>query len=217
MRHRKSGRKLNRTSSHRKALFRNMAKALLTYESIRTTEAKAKELRKVVDRLITLALKNDLHARRQAYKVLNSHQMVQRLFDEIGPRFDGGGGYTRIIKLSSPRKGDCAPMVIIELTKLAGASAPVEEPKVEEKPAAPKKAAAKKADDAKKAAPKKAAKPAAKKAEKAETEEKPKKAAPKKAAKPAAKKADDAKKAAPKKAAKPAAKKAPATKDKAES
>lgn len=203
MRHRKSGRKLNRSASHRKAMFKNMAKALLTYESIRTTEAKAKELRKIVDRLITLALKNDLHARRQAYKVLGSHQMVQRLFDEIGPRFEGGkGGYTRIIKLSSPRKGDAAPMVIIELTKLAGA-APVEEPKAdEEKPAkkapakkaAPKKAAAEKeekADEekpakkapAKKAAPKKAA-PKKTAAKKDEGEEKPKKAPAKKKAAP---------------------------------
>ncbi|CCH50556.1 50S ribosomal protein L17 [Pseudodesulfovibrio piezophilus] len=125
MRHRKSGRKLNRSNSHRTAMFKNMARALLTYEQIRTTEAKAKELRRVVDKLITLALRNDLHTRRQAYKVLGSHQMVQRLFDVIGPRFEGGtGGYTRIIKLSQPRKGDCAPMVIIELTKKAVDTAP---------------------------------------------------------------------------------------------
>lgn len=124
MRHRKSGRKLNRSDSHRRAMFRNMAKALLTYERIRTTEAKAKELRKVVEKLITLALKNDLHSRRQAYKVLNNHQLVQRLFDEIAPRFEGGkGGYTRIVKLSTPRKGDCAPMVIMELTKRTEAAA----------------------------------------------------------------------------------------------
>lgn len=127
MRHRNSGRKLGRTNAHRKALFRNMAKSLLTYESIRTTEAKAKELRGVVEKLITLALRNDLHSRRLAYKVLNSHTLVQRLFDEIGPRFVGGtGGYTRIIKLSQPRRGDCAPMVIIELTKLAQPEAAVE-------------------------------------------------------------------------------------------
>ena len=92
MRHRKSGRKLNRTNTHRAAMFKNMARALLTYEQIRTTEAKAKELRRIVDKLITLALRNDLHARRQAYKVLGSHQMVQRLFDDIGPRFEGGKG-----------------------------------------------------------------------------------------------------------------------------
>ncbi|NDV17924.1 50S ribosomal protein L17 [Pseudodesulfovibrio sp. JC047] len=147
MRHRKSGRKLNRSNTHRAAMFKNMARALLTYEQIRTTEPKAKELRRIVDKLITLALRNDLHARRQAYKVLGSHQLVQRLFDEIGPRFEGGtGGYTRIIKLSQPRKGDCAPMVIIELTQKA-ADAPAEKeakPAKEEKKAAPEKAAAKK-------------------------------------------------------------------------
>lgn len=209
MRHRKSGRKLNRTNSHRKAMFRNMARALLTYERIRTTEAKAKELRKVVDNLITLAIRDDLHARRLAYKALNNHQMVQRLFDEIGPRYkEGGGGYTRILKLSQPRKGDCAPMVVIELTKKGGDLEAAEEIK-EEKPAkkaAPKKAAPKKekADEAaeekpaKKAPAKKAApKKAAAKKEKAEetAEEKPKKkAAPKKAAakKKDEEKADDA-------------------------
>lgn len=127
MRHRKSGRKLNRSNSHRTAMFKNMARALMTYEQIRTTEPKAKELRRIIDKLITLALRNDVHARRQAYKVLGSHQMVQRLFDVIGPRFEGGtGGYTRIIKLSKPRSGDCAPMVIIALTKM-GDDAPAGE------------------------------------------------------------------------------------------
>jgi len=137
MRHRNSGRKLNRSTPHRTAMFKNMARALLTYEQIRTTETKAKELRRIVDKLITLAVKNDLHGRRQAFKVLGSHQLVQRLFDVIGPRFDGNGGYTRILKLSQPRKGDCAPMVIIELTRKAEAPkeeakpAKTEEPKVE--------------------------------------------------------------------------------------
>ena len=144
MRHRKSGRKLNRSNSHRAAMFKNMARALLTYEQIRTTEAKAKELRRIVDKLITMALRNDLHTRRQAYKVLGSHQMVQRLFDEIGPRFEGGvGGYTRIVKMSLPRKGDCAPMVIIELTKKAEKSAP-EAPAKEESKKAPAPKAEKK-------------------------------------------------------------------------
>jgi large subunit ribosomal protein L17 len=127
MRHRNSGRKLNRTNAHRKALMRNMALALLTHERIRTTEAKAKELRKVVESLVTLGLRDDLHSRRLAYKALNNHQMVQRLFDEIAPRFkDGKGGYTRILKLALPRRGDNAPMVVIELTKLAEAAAPAE-------------------------------------------------------------------------------------------
>lgn len=137
MRHNKSGRKLNRNSSHRSAMFKNMARAVMTYETIRTTEAKAKELRSVVDGLITLALKNDLPARRQAFKVLGNHQMVKHLFDEVGPRFAGGtGGYTRIVRLSQPRIGDSAPMVIFELTKLAEkAVAETAVPKTEEKSA----------------------------------------------------------------------------------
>ena len=178
MRHRKSGRKLNRSNTHRAAMFKNMARALMTYEQIRTTEPKAKELRRIVDKLITLAIRNDLHARRQAYKVLGSHQMVQRLFDVIGPRFEGGkGGYTRIIKMSQPRKGDCAPMVIIALTKLA-ADFPTEEAPAKEEPkkAAPKKAAEKKTapkkdeekKPAKKAAPKKKAESTEEKSETAE-------------------------------------------------
>lgn len=116
MRHSKSGRKLGRNPSHRKALLRNMAKALLINSRITTTEAKAKTLRGVVEPLITLALKNDLHARRQAYDVLGEHKLVSRLFDEIGPLYkQGGGGYTRVVKLAVPRKGDAAPLAIIEL------------------------------------------------------------------------------------------------------
>ncbi|WP_438616464.1 50S ribosomal protein L17, partial [Oceanidesulfovibrio indonesiensis] len=92
-------------------MFRNMARSLLTHGRIKTTEAKAKELRSVADKLITLALRNDLHARRQAYRVLENHQLVKKLFDEIGPRFVGvKGGYTRVVKLAVPRAGDCAPM-----------------------------------------------------------------------------------------------------------
>ncbi|GAB6177903.1 hypothetical protein JCM16814_27940 [Desulfobaculum senezii] len=202
MRHRKAGKKLNRSASHRKAMFRNMAKAMITHESIRTTEVRAKELRRVVEKLVTLARKNDVPARRQAYKVLGNHTLVKRLFDEIGPRFVGvPGGYTRVVKLGQPRTGDCAPMAIIEFTRTAG--------EVEEKKEAPKKEAPAKKAPAKKAAPKKAAE---KKEEKAE-EEKPKKApakkaAPKKAAAKKEEKADEekpkkapAKKAAPKKAA----------------
>ena len=107
MRHKKSGRKLGRNPSHRKALHKNMAKALLIHGRITTTEAKAKTLRGVVEPLITLALKNDLAARRQAYRILGEHKLVNRLFDEIGPLFQGGGGgYTRVVKLAHPRKGD---------------------------------------------------------------------------------------------------------------
>jgi large subunit ribosomal protein L17 len=122
MRHRKSGRKLNRTWAHRKAMFRNMARSLLVYERIRTTEPKAKELRAVVEKLITLSKTNDLHSRRQAFKVLENHGLVKKLFDEIGPRFAGvPGGYTRVVKLGLPRAGDSASMAMIELTRLAPA------------------------------------------------------------------------------------------------
>jgi large subunit ribosomal protein L17 len=104
-------------------LLQNLAKALLIHGKIRTTEMKAKELRRVVEPLITLAKRNDLHARRQAYRVLNDHALVKRLFDEIGPLFAGvPGGYTRILKLALPRKGDNAPMAIIELSRTAEAS-----------------------------------------------------------------------------------------------
>ena len=127
MRHSNSGKKLSRNPSHRKALFRNMSKALLTHGRIRTTEIKAKELRGVVESLITLGRRDDLAARRQAFSVLGDHKLVQKLFGEIAPRFAGvAGGYTRVIKLAMPRKGDCAPMAIIELTKQAEEAAAAE-------------------------------------------------------------------------------------------
>lgn len=125
MRHSNSGKKLSRNPSHRKALFRNMAKALLTHGKIRTTEIKAKELRRVVEPLITLGLRDDLHSRRLAYRVLNNHQLVKQLFDVIAPAFAGvPGGFTRVIKLATPRRGDNAPMAVIELTRIAGETAP---------------------------------------------------------------------------------------------
>lgn len=127
MRHSNSGKKLSRNPSHRKALLRNMSKALLTHGRIRTTEVKAKELRGVVESLITLARRNDVAARRQAYRELGSHQLVQKLFDEIAPRFAGvPGGFTRVVKLAMPRRGDCAPMAIIELTRQEAVEAPAE-------------------------------------------------------------------------------------------
>ncbi|MYL81693.1 50S ribosomal protein L17 [Desulfovibrio aerotolerans] len=138
MRHKKSGRKLGRTASHRKALMRNMARSLLIHERIRTTEHKAKELRGVVENLVTLAQTDSVHARRMAYKVLENHQLVARLFNEIGPRFQGQpGGFTRVVKMGLPRAGDCAPMAIIELTKLNG-----EAPAPSVKEVAPQEAAA---------------------------------------------------------------------------
>lgn len=123
MRHSNSGKKLSRNPSHRKALFRNMAKALLTHGKIRTTEIKAKELRRVVEPLITLGLRDDLHSRRLAYRVLGNHQLVKQLFDVIAPAFVGvPGGFTRVIKLAAPRRGDNAPMAVIELTRSASAA-----------------------------------------------------------------------------------------------
>jgi len=118
MRHSNAGKKFSRTPPHRKALLLNLAKALLNHGKIRTTEVKAKELRGVVEPLITLALRNDLHARRQAYRALGNHALVKRLFDEVGPLFAGvPGGFTRVIKLARPRRGDNAPLALIELTR----------------------------------------------------------------------------------------------------
>lgn len=118
MRHSNSGRKFSRTPSHRAVLLQNLTRALLQNGKIRTTLLKAKDMRRVVEPLITLAQRNDVHARRQAYKVLKDHTLVQFLFDEVGPLFAGvPGGYTRIIRLAMPRRGDNAPMALIELTK----------------------------------------------------------------------------------------------------
>lgn len=115
MRHRKQGRKLNRTRSHRKALFKNMAVALLTHEQIVTTLPKAKELRSVVDKLITLGKRGDLHARRQAASQLQDAAAVKKLFDVFGDRYkERPGGYTRVLKAGF-RYGDNAPMAVIEL------------------------------------------------------------------------------------------------------
>ena len=115
MRHRKSGRKLGRTSSHRKALFRNMVTSLLEHERIQTTDAKAKELRGIADRMITLGKRGDLHARRQALSVIRSKDVAAKVFGELADRYrERPGGYTRVIKLGN-RAGDAAPVSIIEL------------------------------------------------------------------------------------------------------
>ncbi len=114
MRHRKSGRKLNRDSSHRKAMFANMASSLIKHEQINTTLPKAKELRPIVEKLITLGKRGDLHARRLAYARIPDRAMVSKLFDVLGPRYaDRQGGYIRIIRANF-RHGDCAPMAYIE-------------------------------------------------------------------------------------------------------
>ena len=114
MRHRSSGRKLNRTSKHRQMLFRNLSQALIKHEQIVTTLPKAKELRPVIEKLITLGKKGGLHARRQAFAKLRDEKMVIKLFDVLSVRYsERQGGYTRVLKAGF-RYGDAAPMAVIE-------------------------------------------------------------------------------------------------------
>jgi large subunit ribosomal protein L17 len=200
MRHLKTGRILGRTTAHRKALFRNMVTALIRRERIRTTLAKAKELRSHVEKTITLGKKGTLHAKRLARKVVVEKEAFIKLFGTLSERYaKRAGGYTRIIKIGH-RRGDDAPMAFIELVDREG-DAPAAKDKSEKK-AAPKKTAAKKPEKKAEAKPEKEKKTA----KKDETKKKPaeaKKAAPKKAAakKPAkaATKKAATKKAAPKK------------------
>ncbi|RUM45790.1 MAG: 50S ribosomal protein L17 [Desulfocapsa sp.] len=115
MRHRKAGRKLNRTVAHRKAMLRNMVTSLLEHERIVTTVPKAKETRRVAEKMITLGKRGDLHARRQAMAYIRSKGIVAKLFDELSGQYaDRQGGYTRIIRTGN-RYGDAAPMAIVEL------------------------------------------------------------------------------------------------------
>ncbi|MDX1376300.1 MAG: 50S ribosomal protein L17 [Burkholderiales bacterium] len=134
MRHGHGLRKLNRTSSHRLAMLRNMTNSLLRHERISTTLPKAKELRRVVEPMITLGKRSSLANRRLAFNRLRDREMVTKLFDELGPRFSKrNGGYLRILK-SGYRKGDNAPMALVVLTELAEAAA-AEEAATEEKKA----------------------------------------------------------------------------------
>jgi large subunit ribosomal protein L17 len=115
MRHRKSGRQLNRNSSHRKAMFQNMAVSLLRHEAIKTTLPKAKELRRVAEPFITMAKTDSVHKRRLAFNRLRDREIVGKLFNELGPRYkDRPGGYLRILKMGY-RTGDSAPMAYVEL------------------------------------------------------------------------------------------------------
>ena len=115
MRHKKSGRRLGRNSSHRKAMFRNMATSLVRHETIKTTLPKAKELRRVVEPLITLAKEDDVANRRLAFSRLRDKEAVGKLFTDLGPRFkERPGGYLRILKMG-PRPGDAAPMALVQL------------------------------------------------------------------------------------------------------
>ena len=117
MRHLNRVAKLNKTKSHRKALFQNLANALFQHERITTTVPKAMELRRVADRLITLAKKKDLHSQRLAFEALRDKEIVKKLFTDIGDRYSAiNGGYTRVLKIGN-RKGDNAPMAMIELTQ----------------------------------------------------------------------------------------------------
>ena len=191
MRHLKAGRKLGRTSAHRKALFRNLVGALILRERISTTLAKAKELRGKVEKTITLGKKGTLHARRQAFKLAPQKETVQKVFGPLAERYaKRPGGYTRIIKIG-PRKGDNAPMAFIELVDREGDAPAQEKAKGAAKKAAPKTLA--KTEATPKTAEKKPVekKTAAKKETKTEKEtDTKKKADPKK---PAAKDKEDKK------------------------
>jgi large subunit ribosomal protein L17 len=117
MRHKVAGRKLGRSSAHRKALYRNLVTDLLNYEKITTTEAKAKEIRSLAERMITLGKEGELNSRRRALSFILDKKVTEKIFNELAPRYaERPGGYTRIIKLG-PRLGDGAPMAQIELVK----------------------------------------------------------------------------------------------------
>jgi large subunit ribosomal protein L17 len=123
MRHRVAGVKLGRTTAHRRALLRNLVTALLEHEAVRTTDAKAKELRRWGDRMITLGKSGTLHARRRAATIIQRRSVLKKLFDEIAPRYGSrNGGYTRVVKLGT-RHGDAAPLSLVELVERAGAQA----------------------------------------------------------------------------------------------
>jgi large subunit ribosomal protein L17 len=141
MRHLNQGRKLSRTSAHRKALFKNLVLSLIRHERIKTTDAKAKELRRYADRMVTLGKRGDLACRRRAFSFLQSRDAVKKLFDEIAPRFkDRAGGYTRVIKFGV-RIGDAASISVVEFT---GVSSEAKEKKPRKKGAAQKEAPARK-------------------------------------------------------------------------
>jgi large subunit ribosomal protein L17 len=140
MRHMKSGKKFNRNSSHRVAMFRNMASSLITHELIRTTLPKAKELRRVAEPLITMAKNDSVAKRRLAFARLRDRDAVTKLFNDLGPRYkERPGGYLRILKCA-PRTGDNAPMAYVELVGRAAeaAAAPAEKPVKAKKEAKPK-------------------------------------------------------------------------------
>jgi large subunit ribosomal protein L17 len=125
VRHQRSGKKLGRDSAHRRALYSNLAGALIEHGRIKTTEAKAKAVKPIAEQMITLGRRGDLHARRQALSFLRSQDVVHKLFADVGPRFaDRPGGYSRIVKLG-PRAGDSAQMVYLELVDYVPEATPV--------------------------------------------------------------------------------------------
>lgn len=139
MRHQKAGLKFGRTSSHRNAMFRNMVTSLFKYDRIRTTDAKAKEVRRWADFMITLAKRGDLHARRQAMALIREKDVVHKLFEEAADRFGSiKGGYSRIVKLGI-RPGDKAPVSLIELLAIEKSKKKIVEKKKKEKAPAEKK------------------------------------------------------------------------------
>ena len=148
MRHRKKGRKLNRTASHRKALLRNLANQLFEHKEIKTTTAKAKEARSTVERLITYAKKGDLHHRRLAFRFLRNKESIKILFDELAPAFsEREGGYTRLLKLGN-RQGDAASISMLQLVgfeKLSDTSKPEKKKKTKKKETTPQLESAEKA------------------------------------------------------------------------
>jgi large subunit ribosomal protein L17 len=128
MRHKARSRKLGRTSTHRKAMYRNMVTSLLEHERIQTTDAKAKEVRRIAERMITLGKRGGLHARRRALRVIRRREVAAKVFDELAERYrDRAGGYTRVLKLGS-RRGDAAPLSLVELVE-PGVPAAHDEPK----------------------------------------------------------------------------------------
>jgi large subunit ribosomal protein L17 len=166
MRHQKRVKTLNRTKSHRKALLMNLANSLFHHESIKTTNPKAMELKRVAERLITLAKRKDLHSLRLAFSFLRDKNVVRKLFSDIGERYSAiNGGYTRVLKIGN-RKGDNAPMALIELTQKK------EEKKANEEKKPAKKAEKKSEKKPEKKADKKTTKPAEKKPAKKATKKK---------------------------------------------
>ncbi len=125
MRHQRAGKKLGRDSAHRRALYANLAGALIEHGRIKTTEAKAKAVKPIAEQMITLGRRGDLHARRQALAFLRSPDVVHKLFSDVGPRFaDRPGGYSRIVKIG-PRPGDAAPMAYLELVDFVPDTTPI--------------------------------------------------------------------------------------------